>query len=289
MPDESVGAGTPGAGSQDAGTGSQGSTAASSSSGTTAVGAPNSGAGTPSGQPNASGANTGARQNFSYAEDRSNWVPPHRIRETTSRAQQLERELHIERSRVAALSGVRPPSAPEDPETAAIRQQFQKLYPGLAKLESMADKFERLADFDPSTVTAQTEHYWSSLGNQTLSQLDAKVKDVVGGDLTPRAQMFMHQAFITFVQSDRELQSRYAAQDPALLTEFLQEYQNGILDPYRRKVTTAQAPRNEAVRRMPRGGAGTSAIPGGTPNRIPVADTDEFHKSAWENFRAQQG
>lgn len=230
-----------------------------------------------------------AARRYEYQEDRSTWVPPHRIREGTERQAALQRELDLERSRVAALSGVQRPAAPEDAETQAIRAQFEKLYPGLAKLNSQAEKLERLAELDPNDMTGAQEHYWTSLGQQTLNRVDAEAQELFGGgELTPFAKRTLHSAFAAFIQSDRELGQRYAAQDPKLVKDFFKEYQQGFLDPYRRQITTQAAPRNERVRNLPRGGTST-AIPNGGPAPIKPADTDEFHGAAFKAMTQGRG
>lgn len=252
------------------------STASPSGESGTSVGTAVAGAG-------AAAAATRAEQEYRYKEDRSNWVPPHRLREINERARQYEQQLYLERQRVAALSGVQPPAAPEDPEAAAIRTQFEKLYPGLAKLNKMADKLEKFGEIDPQELTSSQEHYFTVLGQQTLSRLDQRVAEVIGAEPTGFARQALHVAFGAFVRHDPENANRYAAQDPKLLDDFLKEYQNGILDPYRRRITTATAPRNEAVKRLPRGG-NSSAIAAGGPAKPAPTDSDEFHRAAFSAF-----
>lgn len=243
-------------------------------------------AGTPpaTGQPSAQPA-TPAPKQFTYPEDRSNWVPSHRLREISTRQQQLERDLYVAQQRVAALSGVQAPAAPVDPETADIRQQFEKVYPELARLAKIADKLEKYGEIDPSELTRGQEHYYETLGQRTLDSLDEQVQTVIGGELTPFATQAMHTAFALFVRQDPQNAARYERMDPKLIKDFLQEYQNGILDPYRRTVSTRQPPANPAAR-LPRGGSG-SAIPGRGPAPLKPADTDEYHGAAFRSI--QQG
>jgi hypothetical protein len=78
------------------------------------------------------------------SEDRSNWVPPHRIRETreaalrqaneqfAQRESQMRAEAERYRQQVLALTGVTPPP---NPEIKAVKDQFAHLYPGLAKMD----------------------------------------------------------------------------------------------------------------------------------------------------------
>jgi hypothetical protein len=194
----------------------------------------------------------------------------------------MERQLHFERQRVAALSGVQPPQAPVSREEQEIRQQLEQLYPGLGKLGGMMEKLERLAALDPQDLTGAQTHYWESIGHQTLSRLDDEVAELVGGELSPFQRQAMRSAFGAWIQSDQTLGARYAQMDPKLVKDFIKEYQQGFVDPVRRSFTTQQAPRQERAARLPRGG-NSSAIPGGGPAQIQPADTDEFHGAA---FRA---
>src|SRR5258705_13716932 len=105
---------------------------------------------------------TGAPQ-----EDRSTWVPPHRIRETREAAvreaqqtyaqqmQQMRAEAEQYKSPLHALVGVQPP---QNPEIDAVRKQFGPLYPGLSKMEGKAAQLEQPLDprgalASPSTLS----------------------------------------------------------------------------------------------------------------------------------------
>lgn len=271
----SVESGTPGIPAQGDTGGTPAATPAASPSGGAPAAQPGDGA--------AAAAAAAARQRFSYDEDRSQWVPPHRIRQQSERQQQLERELYFERQRVAALSGVQPPAAPQSQEERALRQQLEQLYPALGKLSpEKLDRLLQVAEQDPADMTQVQEHYWQSIGHQTLNRLEEAAAEQFGGELTPFAKQTLQSAFAAYVASDRSLGMRYAQQDPKLIKDFMQEYERGFLDPYRRKITTQAAPRAAAAARLPRGGS-SSAVPGAGPAPIKPADTDEFHGAA---FRA---
>jgi hypothetical protein len=228
---------------------------------------------------------TPAAKRFDYAEDRGNWVPPHRIRETSQRAQQLERDLDYERRRVAALSGVPAPAQAEDPNDASIKQELFRLFPQLKGLMEHGEKLIGLKDLDMDALQSPQTHYWESLGHQTLNALHVQAKETLGGgDLTPRAKQVLNTSFSQFVNSDDDLKQRYASQDPGLITEFLKEFNDGILSPYRQSITRAAAPRDAAIRRLPRGGSG-SAIVAGRQAEIKPADTDEYHNAAFASFQ----
>jgi len=230
-----------------------------------------------------------AKPSFTYEEDRSNWVPSHRIREATQAQQKLERDLQFERQRVAALSGVQPPTAPVSREDQELQAEFYAKFPKLAKLQDKADKLdallERLGDFDPTSVATAQDHYFEQMGVQTLSRLDSLAESEIGGTLSPFAQQMLHNNFGVWVAGDPAKIQRYERQDPKLLSDFITEYRTGILDPFRRKVTTAQQPQHERARRLPQQGGSGAQLPTGRPGVLKPSDTDDYHSAA---FRAMQ-
>lgn len=240
------------------------------------------------GQPAASAAQPNAQPSgFTYKEDRSNWVPSHVVRQQTERLRQMERDYYVAQQRVAALSGVQPPAAPEDPEQAAIRQQFNKLYPGLAKLETMADKLQRAAEFDydgvQQSVRGTTQQMWESHGNQMSRVLFDKARDAYGGaELSPKAMGRIANAFAWELQNDEQVRQRYEAGDLTVLDEFIADYKGTVLDPYRRSTQAASPSAIPGVRRLPRGG-GNSAIVGGRPENLKPSDAG-FHNAAFKRF-----
>jgi hypothetical protein len=197
--------------------------------------------------------------------------------------------LQYERQRVAALSGVKAPEAPLSPADEELQREFAAKFPKLAALQAKADKLdallERFEGFDPSAVTSAQDHYYESLGTQTLTQLDQQMSDVIGGQLTPFAQQILHNAFGAWVASDPQIGARYTRQDPKLIGDFIKEYQSGILDPFRRKITTAQAPQQERARRLPQQGGGGAAMPvGGRPSTLKPTNTDDYHSAAFRSL-----
>jgi hypothetical protein len=256
---------------------------------------PNAPAGTPpvgtGPAPQSVAAPSAAQRQYAYAEDRSNWVPPHRLREESTRAreaaarvQQYERDLHYERQRVAALSGVQPPPAPTDPENEIIRAQFLKIFPEYAKLAKLADRADQLAAFDPSQVMSAQDQQYEIMGNQALARLNERAQELFGGELGPLAKQSLEMTFGAWVHANPELHSRYAMQDPKLFDDFFTLYRKEMVDPHRRQSTLSTAPRDRAVPRLPRSGPGSN-IPGPGPRTLKPTDTDEYHGAA---FRALQ-
>ena len=225
---------------------------------------------------------------FTYKEDRSNWVPSHVVRQNTERARTLEQELAIERSRVAALSGVKPPAPPRNPQYDDIRNQMFEVAPELKDLIELKDKLKELTGLDLNEIRSIRESQsqsWVAHGNQTLRTLADKVKEAYGGaDLSPKAVQRIARAFVAEVGEDPELQARYEGGDMTIIDEFLRDYTGGILDPYRRSGAAAAAPGQAAARRLPRGG-GSSAVVGGRPPTMKPSDPG-YHEAAYRAAQA---
>ncbi len=227
-----------------------------------------------------------APPSFSYKEDRSNWVPSHVVRQATEQRAKIEAQLQYERERVAALSGVKMPTAP-DPDADAIRSQFAKYYPGLSKMEAMQEKIEKLLGYDFEGIQKSQEQAWQVAGNQALATFENKVKAVYGGaDLAPKALQRITTAFAHEVQNDPETRERYNSGDMSIMDDFIKEYTSGILDPYRRSTAAAAAPRPNFAARLPRGG-GSSAIVGARPAALKPSDPG-FHEAAFKRFTGEQ-
>lgn len=235
-------------------------------------------AGQPDGQP----------AQYTYKEDRTNWVPSHVVRQRSEELDRVRQEAALWRSRTEALSGVKAPVTP-DPESDGVRAQFAKLFPGLAKLETMADKLERAAAFDYEGVQSSQQQVWVAHGNQVLQTLSEKVKAAYGGaDLSPKALQRIQRSFVNEVAEDPQMQARYSAGDLTILDEFIKDYTAGVLDPYRRSTAAAAQPGNPAARRLPRGGGGSAVIGGQPPPTVKPSDGDAYHKAAYDRF-VQEG
>lgn len=268
-------------------------------------------AGTPAGTPPAgSGGNPGAPASgapssgsapagtlpastqFTYAEDRSNWVPSHVVRQRTERAAQLERDLEHARSQVAALSGVTRPAAPPNPEVQAIRDQLLQVIPELKDILDNREHITGLKDLNLKDTIEQLRNAQQQghvqRGTQTLNALATEVRNVYGAagkDLSEKAIQRIQRAFISELQHDEELAGRYESGDPDVVSDFVKDFTGGVLDPYRRSIAAnPQTPGQFAARRLPRGGGGTP-VAGATPARtVKPSDGEDFHKSAFTRF-----
>ena len=219
-------------------------------------------------------------------EDRSNWVPSYRVRESREAAireaqqgfaqkeAQYQQRLEQIQSQLHALVGIAPS---QNPEVEAVRQQFGQLYPGLSKMEERANDImgviERAGDLE-----SQNQHYWQSYGRQNMDRLFTHASESLGSPLTDEGKRALHSAFTGFVSSSPELTARYA-NDPTLVDEFWRAFTSSFIDPARRAASATVATRTNAA--IPQD------TPGGAP-RLPVppkpANLDERVAQGWAQY-----
>lgn len=175
-------------------------------------------------------------------------VPSYRIRETREAAiresqqqwatREAEYQARLEgvQRQLHALVGVTPQG---DPEVTAIKQQFEKLFPGLSRLEQRAQDLEGLVERS-GDLDSQNQHYWTSYGRQNMDRLYSLASESLGAPLTDEGKRALHAAFSGYVSSSPELTSRYT-QDPGMVAEFWQNFATSFIDPVRRTATATMA------------------------------------------------
>jgi len=229
-----------------------------------------------------------ATQISATTDDRTNWVPPHRLRETreaaireantqfAAREAEIRAESQRYRDQVLALTGVTPP---QNPEVQAVKDQFGSLYPGLSKLEAQAARLEALLERE-GDLSAQTDHYWTSYGRQTMDRVFDLAEKSLGSPLSDEGKRQLHASFIGFVQSSPELSARYA-NDPTIINDFWTTFSNSFIEPARRVASATVAGRAAAVAGLPQdtpsGAVSTSKAPA-------FKSLDERANAAWAQY-----
>ena len=216
-------------------------------------------------------------------------VPSYRLRETReaairestaqwqAREAQYQSQLQQVQNQLRALVGVAPPT---DPEADAVRQQFDKLYPGLAKLNERYEDIMGVVD-RTGDIESQTQHYWTSYGRNAMDRLFSQAATTYGAPLNEEGKAALHASFLGYVQSSPELTARYT-QDPTLVDEFWRGFSSNFIDPVRR----AQAAQVE--QRTTLGGLPQDA-PGGAPQMSQAprpGSLDERVSGAWASYNA---
>ena len=215
------------------------------------------------------------------------YVPSYRIREVreqalreareqTSQAEQrYQAQLEQMQARIAALAGISPQQT--DPQVDAVRQQFSKLYPGLAKIEQRAADIEKILE-RTNDLESQTAHYWQSYGRQQVDTLVNLAQESLGVPLNEDGRRILINSFVGFVQSSPEMQARYE-QDPTLAQDFWRSYQSNFIDPVRR------ASNVNVAGRVPQGLP--QDTPSGAPRATPAPQLnglDERANASWAYF-----
>jgi hypothetical protein len=278
-------AGTPGAGATGAGAegqaGASGTPGAAGTAGTTV----------PAGAP-------GAKQ-FTYAEDRTDWIPRHRFNEVSQRAQKaqtLEQQLQESQRRIQALAGVAPQNG-DEPEAAQVREAFGKLFPHLAKLDDkQIEKIMRLAE-QGDQIESTTQHYWKQRGQEMVGRLEAKVAETLGADeLSPRQKQRLGEFYVASLNRDHAIAQREGRQsdlvrrheqgDPKLIEELAKEFEEDFIAPVRRHATVQNV--NRVTQRVPGARGSQNARTTSKPS-IDFKDEKAVEDAAVEAFRAHGG
>jgi len=243
-------------------------------------GAPGAGDGAP-----AAGA-APASGGFSYAEDRSQWIPPHRLSEVTTRFRTLaEQNRELDR-RVRALTGI---EQPRNTQHDAVRQQFAEVFPEMAPLlqdpKALAQVLELAKSGQLDELRGTAEAYWGRHAQTTARELVTQFAKSSGVDvstLSPRVQNRMALHLKAFIEEDHtgQRQHRFEMADPSIVTECLADMDGMFLDPLRRSTAAAAARNLEQNRRLPEAGV-RGAVP---PNPERPAQTKAERREAARQF-----
>lgn len=192
--------------------------------------------------------------------------------------------LERERKRIRLMFDDDPKTA-EEQEAAAIREQFAKVFPHLAKLTD--EQIDKLIAGSESAGSAQqvVDHHWTQHARQTLDNVLTAVTEAQGLDeLSPRLSKRVEDLFISWVESDEAVLKRYMAGDKKLVEEFVASYTEDFVTPARRQTTNDEVKR---FRPVPRGGdRNVRATPA---KKIDFNDTKAVEDAMVESFKEHGG
>jgi hypothetical protein len=210
---------------------------------------------------------------------------------------QLQAHNALLQRQLAALTGVTPPQ--RDPSVPQLSEADEKaiaaVYRLFPKLRPLLERADELLQVPGTVKNFQTEadNRWTDLGTRMWTAFDQEVaKTWPGGRLHDFAQKAIDQAFISWLETDRNAAARYRMGDLTLPTEFMGMYRSGIIVPAQRG-TNGNQPGPAARRtgaqppRVPRGGPGATTV-GSRPQQPNVKNADEVHDAAADAFFAQQ-
>lgn len=264
---------------------------------------PNNGAPADKGVGGKDGTNT--EKTFSFKEDRTDWVPRHRLNDTSGklteaekRAIKAEGELEAERKRTRALAGLEP-SDPKKAESEEIRSALYQMFPQLKALENLtAEQLQEVFDAAKSAQST-SQAAWARHATGMLNDLETEAGSVLGVEkLTPTQQNRLRQAYrdeaasavadrqramqrgeresLDTISTDNDFVARHERGDKTLIKEFVKGFLDDWFEPARRSVTASAARRN--MRPIPRGERTRMPITQGTP-KVDLNNTDEFKKA----------
>lgn len=241
-----------------------------------------------------------ADKQYSYKEDRSKWLPPHREKEirtsTETRVKsEMQKEIDTLNGRVRALAGLEPVAGNIPAEVGEARNAFLEVFPEFKPLLTLLTK--KFGEQDALTaltslaensgqLTQSADYIWSSLGTRTLNRLWEQAETQLGYELTDSRKNRMFAAFRAELQSNPEFNARYEQEDPKLVEDFVKSFVEDFIAPVRGK--TQMATRQSVRTPLPRGGGGGQVQVVTKPAKIPVGNIDAAMDAA-VNYMKERG
>ena len=218
-------------------------------------------------------------------EDRSNWIPPHRLREVreaearkfAERESAYNARLEQYQNQIRALAGVAPPANTQYDE---IKQQFGQVFgPKAVSLFDKAEQIEQALDRIQELEQA-VNHVWTSHAQSSMGKIFSQAEEALGGPLSEEGKRMLHTAFTGWVQSNPDYEDRYL-NDPTFVGEFWKALSSTLVDPARRIAAAGVAGRTPQA--LPQDTP--AGVPGPAPAPRP-ANADERMNQAWASYNA---
>lgn len=224
------------------------------------------------------------RPAYQYAEDRSRWIPPHRMEEMSQRQRQTEERLRNYEQRVRVLMGV---AEPPDPRQAELASAMKQMFPGLAPLiddPQLAQRVMQNLQQGGETAQFQASH-WNRHAREMVTDATeqyAKAAGVNVDKLPPTIQAHMARQLQSYIAADQsgERRAAYEHRDPKFLSEFIADLTGVFVAPLRAAATTTSAQNVERARGLP-----SQRGPSGLPAASAGADTRPKGKAVHEAAR----
>jgi uncharacterized protein YeeX (DUF496 family) len=233
---------------------------------------------------------------FTYNEDRTDWIPRHRLNEVSRKAQDYERQLQEAQRRIEALAGVSGRSQ-QDPQLEEVREAFKNTFPHLAKLDDRRiDRLLKLAE-QSDQIEETTNHYWRSQGQKMTDALAGKLAEELGVEqLSPRQKSRFQEFYVNTLNRDfarsqaegrpSELLKRHEAGDQTLIEELAKEFVEDFVEPVRRRATAANV--NRVNTRVPNGRPASNVSTNSKP-KIDFTNEQAVEDAAVAAFAANGG
>ena len=218
-------------------------------------------------------------------EDRSNWVPPYRLREVSSKHEQtLAQEratFAAERAalqrQLQALTGVLPP---QNPEIDQVKNQFKQVFPELSEIGSNAEAIKELIALKDE-LRAAMQHQWATHNRNAMGSLYKAAEATYGNPLNDDAKHALGSSFVGYLQSNPDAYEQYQQDPTSVVENFWKAFTDRFISPIQRQQTV------NTMNRLP------GNIPQDTPSgAIPVsnpvkpANQDERMAAALASYKA---
>lgn len=207
---------------------------------------------------------TQQEKSFSYKEDRSQWIPPHRLSEVSGRLTQREREFQELQARLAdnerklrLAMGVEQQD-PNEVEDEKARQVLRRLFPILEKLNDETLEQVLGAGQAAQQLKATNDNYWNRHSDQMLGDLQQNFAQALGTEkLTDSQAKRIKLAYTQEAEAchanrvkaieqykrtgyteydfDNDFIARHEKGDKTLIQEFVKTFTEDFFEPARRK------------------------------------------------------
>lgn len=176
-------------------------------------------------------------------EDRSNWVPPYRLRETTTKYEQQLAQIRAasdaEKAQLTrqlqALTGALPPQNQEHDQ---VRNQFKTVFPELDELGSNAAAIKELIALKDE-LRAAMQNQWATHNRNAINGLYKAAEATYGTSLNEDARRALGSSFVGHLQSNPDIYEQYQ-QDPAgVVEEYWKGFTERFISPIQRAQTVA--------------------------------------------------
>lgn len=238
---------------------------------------------------------------YTYKEDRTDWVPRSRLNEVTGKLgkqiENLQRQFEDQQGRVKKVFGIEEGSE-EEREAEEIRKRLYQVVPWLKNLENLTpeqlERIERAAELAEESSTSQ----WETHAIKMVEDLESEVSSALGVEKlsdTQRRRLVSayrdeanaaHQARIVAVRKgerdvvrttrvDNDFIARHERGDKTLIKEFAKAFLDDWFEPARR---SAAARLQQRSRPVPSGDRTRTPVTSKTPE-INYDDNDAFKKA----------
>lgn len=259
---------------------------------------------------NGNGGNNQPKQ-FTYTEDRTDWVPRHRLNEESTRRQKLERDfkalndrLTEQDTRLKTAFGINTPSA-EEQEREKLKKEIAGLIDPAELLGLSKEEIEELKEA-ARISKQQVARGWQKHATEMLDQAFEGIAAAYSvKELSVTQKRKIHAAYLDecreaqrqrwiaqqrgerdtleTLNTDEDFLARHEAGDPKLIDDFVRQFLSDWHEPARRVAEASVLRRNRPV---PSGDRTKTPVTS-TPSKVDLKDdkNDEKFKAALLNAR----